>query len=191
MLTGSVRRASRFRHGRRASSGPVCATRGHLSRRNQCNQAICHGVSRGATTRAPRASLWTRGAAHSTSGSIAQRFEHSWIRAAELSAGERLILIKGLVPGLVEEIGLGQFHAFLAEIATKARRFQEAVDHPGEGRASRTTAGEELGGPTPAGHEHLAIAREPDCRGAREAERVIETELWSHAGHVPRTDTHE
>ena len=111
-------------------------------------------------------------------------------RSRELSAGERLILIKGLVPGLVEEIGLRQFHAFLAEIDTKAHRFQEAVDHPGQGRACRTTAGEELGGPTPAGHEHLAVAREPDRRGAREAERVIETELWARTEHVPRADTH-
>lgn len=109
-------------------------------------------------------------------------------RSRELSAGERLILIKGLVPGLVEAIGLDQFRAFLAEIGTKAHRFQEAVDHPGEGRACRTTAGEELGGPTPAGHEHLAIARDPDHRGAREAERLIETELWARSEHVPRTD---
>jgi hypothetical protein len=111
-------------------------------------------------------------------------------RSRELSAGERLILIKGLVPGLVEEIGLEQFRAFLAEIETKAQRFQEAVDHPGQGRACRATAGEELGGPTPAGHEHLPIAREPDRRGAREAERVIETELWARTEHEPRADPH-
>ncbi len=111
-------------------------------------------------------------------------------RSRELSAGERLILIKGLVPGLVEEIGLDQFLSFLAEIETKAHRFQEAVDHPGEGRAGRTTAGEELGGPTPAGHRHLATAREPDRRGAREAERVIETEFWRRTEHAPRTDPH-
>jgi hypothetical protein len=76
-------------------------------------------------------------------------------RSCELSAGERLILIKGLVPGLVEEIGLEQFRAFLAEIETKAHRLQEVVDQPGEGRACRTTAGEELGGPTSGGHKHL------------------------------------
>jgi hypothetical protein len=100
-------------------------------------------------------------------------------RIVELSVGERLVLIKGLVPGVVGAMGLAEFDAFLAEIAVKARRFQEAVDHPGEGRKLRSTPGEELGGPTPAGHEHVATARDPDQRGAREAERATEGELWA------------
>lgn len=106
-------------------------------------------------------------------------------RCLELSAGERLVLIKGLVPGLVEAMGLAEFDVFLTEIAVKAHRFQEAVDHPGEGRAFRVTPGEELGGPKPAGHDHLPTAREPDQRGAREAERAREAELWKHTHHVP------
>lgn len=109
-------------------------------------------------------------------------------RSLELSAGERLVLVKGLVPGLVEAMGLAEFEAFLVEVALKARRFQEAVDHPGEGRTFRATPGEELGGPRPAGHDHLPIAREPDHRGAREAERVIESELWKNGGQVSRPD---
>jgi hypothetical protein len=108
----------------------------------------------------------------------------------ELSAGERLVLIKGLVPGLVRALGFAEFEAFLSEIAIKARRFQEAVDHPGDGRAFRVTPGEELGGPTPAGHDHLAIARDPNERGAREAERAIEGELWERGEHIPG-ETHE
>jgi hypothetical protein len=108
----------------------------------------------------------------------------------ELSAGERLVLIKGLVPGLVRAVGFAEFEAFLSEIAIKARRFQEAVDNPGDGRAFRVTPGEELGGPTPAGHHHLAIARDPDERGAREAERVIEGELWDRGEHT-LGQTHE
>lgn len=100
-------------------------------------------------------------------------------RSRELSAGERLVLIKGLVPGLVEAIGIVEFEDFLAEVAIKAHRFEEAVEHPGEGRAFRMTPGEELGGPTPAGHDHIAVARDPDQRGAREAERDVETELWT------------
>lgn len=106
-------------------------------------------------------------------------------RCLELSAGERLVLIKGLVPGLVEAIGVAEFDAFLTEIAVKAHRFQEAVDHPGEGRAFRVTPGEELGGPMPAGHDHMPTAREPDQRGAREAERAMEAELWKRTHHVP------
>lgn len=108
------------------------------------------------------------------------------LRSLELSPGELLVLVKGLVPGLVAAVGLAEFDAFLAEIAIKAHRFQEAVDHPGEGRACRVTPGEELGGPTPAGHEHLAIARDPDHRGAREAERALEGELWARTEHVSR-----
>ncbi len=109
-------------------------------------------------------------------------------RTLDLSVGERLVLIKGLVPGLVEAMGLAGFDAFLTEVALKAHRFQEAVDHPGEGRIFRVTPGEEVGGPTPAGHDHLAIARDPDHRGGREAERAIEGELWGHTKHVPGPD---
>ena len=106
-------------------------------------------------------------------------------RSLELSVGERLVLIKGLVPGLVEAMGLTRFDAFLAEIGVKARRFQEAVDHPGQGRASRATPGEELGGPMPTGHAHLPIARDPDHRGAREAERSIERGFWPSTNESP------
>lgn len=108
-------------------------------------------------------------------------------RGLELPPGELLVLIKGLVPGLVDAIGLAEFDAFLAEIAIKARRFQEAVDHPGEGRACRVTPGEELGGPTPAGHEHIAMARDPDQRGAREAERDVEGGLWACTEYMSRS----
>jgi len=108
----------------------------------------------------------------------------------ELSVGERLVLIKGLVPGLVAAMGLSEFDAFLTEVSMKARRFQEAVDHPGEGRKSRRVRGEEIGGPTPEGHDHLPTAREPDHRGAREAERVAEAELWARKKHV-QTDHRE
>jgi hypothetical protein len=100
-------------------------------------------------------------------------------RIQELSAGEQLVVIKGLVPGLVSAMGLAEFDAFLSEISIKARRFQEAVDHPGEGRELRVTPGEELGGPTPSGHLHLPTSRDPSHRGAREAERVTERELWA------------
>jgi hypothetical protein len=105
-------------------------------------------------------------------------------RIHELSAGERLVLIKGLVPGLVSAMGLAEFDAFLSEISNKARRFQEAVDHPGVGREFRVMPGEQLGGPTPTGHDHLPTARDPDHRGAREAERVAERDLWSRGDHV-------
>ena len=36
------------------------------------------------------------------------------LHSHEISAGERLVLIKGLVPGLVESMGVVAFDAFLA-----------------------------------------------------------------------------
>jgi hypothetical protein len=53
--------------------------------------------------------------------------------ALDLSAGERLVLIKGLVPSLVEDIGEVAFGDFLDEVRIKAQRYAEAVAHPGEG----------------------------------------------------------
>ncbi len=57
------------------------------------------------------------------------------LRSPELPPGELLVFIKGLVRGLVAASGIVEFDAFLEEIAIKARRFQEAVDHPSEGQA--------------------------------------------------------
>ncbi|MDQ6758467.1 MAG: hypothetical protein M3Z32_01220 [Acidobacteriota bacterium] len=109
-------------------------------------------------------------------------------RSLELSAGERLVLIKALVPGLIETMGVSEFEAFLGEVAIKGRRFQEAVDHPGEGRKWRVTPGEELGGPAPGGHDHIAMSRDPSERGAREAEREIEADLWVRRGESEPSD---
>lgn len=78
--------------------------------------------------------------------------DHASIRALierrlALSASERLMVIKGLVPELVDAMGLAEFDAFLTDVRVKTHRFQEAVDHPGEGRLSRLTPGERLGEP--------------------------------------------
>ena len=43
--------------------------------------------------------------------------------ALTLPAGERLVLIKGLIPGLVDDIGLAVLEAYLDEIRVKARRY--------------------------------------------------------------------
>lgn len=95
-----------------------------------------------------------------------------------LHPGERLVLLKGLVPALVESLGLDDTEAFFSELATKARRYEEARTHPGEGRLHRQTPGEPLGGPTPAGHVHVAGTRDPDRPGGRAAERVREAAVW-------------
>ena len=101
-------------------------------------------------------------------------------RAQALTPGERLVLVKGLVPGLVEAMGLPAFEEFVDEIRTKSRRFEEARTHPGEGHASRQTPGERVGGPTPEGHVHLDEFRDPYRQGGRAAEREIEAARWSH-----------
>lgn len=109
--------------------------------------------------------------------------DHARIRdlvhaALALSPGERLVLVKGLVPGLVQSLGIAEFEEFCAELALKGRRFEEARTHPGEGRATRVTPGELIGGPLPEGHVHVARPREPDRAGAREVEREAERALW-------------
>lgn len=99
-------------------------------------------------------------------------------RIVQLEPGERLVLIKGLVPALVDSIGLYQLEEFLEEIRVKARRYAEAQTHPGTGHASRTIPGEQIGGPTPDGHLHLDFPRDPYREGGRNAERALEAELW-------------
>lgn len=99
-------------------------------------------------------------------------------RAGEMTAGERLVLVKGLIPGLVEEIGLEQFDDFVEEIRTKARRFEEARTHRGERNEEKRTPGERLGGPTPDGHLHFNGVRDPHREGGRDAERRAEARVW-------------
>lgn len=99
-------------------------------------------------------------------------------RAGEMTAGERLVLVKGLVPGLVEEIGFEQFDEFVEELRTKARRFEEARTHHGEGNEDRRTPGERLGGPTPDGHVHFDGTRDPHRGGGRDSERRAESRVW-------------
>jgi len=98
--------------------------------------------------------------------------------ALALPAGERLVLIKGLIPGLVDDVGLAAVEAFLEGIWVKAQRYEEALAHPGEGSATRVTASEQLGGPTPHGEAHLAGTRNPRRPGGRALERQWEAELW-------------
>lgn len=107
-----------------------------------------------------------------------ERIRELVLKAAELTPGERLVLIKGLVPGLVEAMGESEFEVFLDEVRIKARRFDEARTHPGQGSGTRQTPGEALGGPTPEGHAHLGGHRDPHRPGGREAERHQEAEAW-------------
>lgn len=109
--------------------------------------------------------------------------DHARIRrlvdeALELSPGERLVVLKGLIPGLVDALGLHQMESVLGELVVKARRYDEAVHHPGEGRRTRTEPGEPIGGPTPGGHVHIPAVRNPETPGSRHAERLLEAFMW-------------
>jgi hypothetical protein len=119
-----------------------------------------------------------------TTSPFYQWLDHKRIRALlhevlGLRAGERLVLLKGLVPGLVQALGAEELESFLSELVTKVRRYEEARTHPGEGRLRRETPGEQVGGPTPKGHRHVAESRNTDGPGAREAERIREAGVWA------------
>lgn len=98
-----------------------------------------------------------------------------------LRAGERLVLLKAIVPSLVESLGADDARLFLSEMSTKVRRYEEARAHPGEGRLCRQTPGELIGGPTPEGHLHTSEARNPDRPGGRTTERAWEASVWARA----------
>jgi hypothetical protein len=100
-------------------------------------------------------------------------------RALALPVGERLILLKGLIPSLVDDLGEVAVEQFLDELGTKAHRYREALTHPGVGGALRETPGEALGGPTPDGEMHVDVARDPRRPGGRALERKAEAELWA------------
>ena len=113
--------------------------------------------------------------------------DHAAIRelvhgALALPVGERMVLIKGLIPGLVDDAGHREVDEFLDELRTKARRYAEAVAHPGEGGATRLTEGEPLGGPVPEGEAHLEGTRDPRRPGGRALERQWEAALWNDIG---------
>jgi hypothetical protein len=108
--------------------------------------------------------------------------------ALDLSAGERLVLIKGLVPSLVDDIGEAAFGDFLDEVRIKAQRYAEAVAHPGEGGAARCTASEPLGGPVSHGEAHLPGTRDPRRPGGRALERQWEADFWNEIERSQRAD---
>ena len=59
-----------------------------------------------------------------------------------LTLAERITLVKGLVPGIADQLNEHEWEGFVADIRLKGERFQEAKAHPGEGRAERRTMGE-------------------------------------------------
>lgn len=110
--------------------------------------------------------------------------DHATIRdlvrgALGLSAGERLVLIKGLIPSLVDDVGEAALDRFFDEMHVKAQRYAEAIAHPGEGGAARNTASEPLGGPVEHGEARLPGTRDPRRPGGRALERQWEADFWN------------
>jgi len=62
--------------------------------------------------------------------------------ANTLTIAERITLVKGLVPGIADQLTQREYEGFIADIRIKGERFHEAKSHPGEGRAGRQTPGE-------------------------------------------------
>jgi hypothetical protein len=63
-------------------------------------------------------------------------------RAAALTLEERITLVKGLIPGIADELSEEEYERFVTFIRLKGERYHEAKSHPGEGRAGRHTPGE-------------------------------------------------
>ena len=62
--------------------------------------------------------------------------------ANRLTVAERITLIKGLIPGIADQLSAREFEGLVADIRLKGERYHEAKTHPGQGRASRQTPGE-------------------------------------------------
>jgi hypothetical protein len=63
-------------------------------------------------------------------------------RANSLTLAERITLVKGLIPGIADQLSEREYEGFVEEIRLKGERFHEAKSHPGQGRATRTVPGE-------------------------------------------------
>lgn len=62
--------------------------------------------------------------------------------ANALTVAERVTLIKGLIPGIAEEMTPRDFAGLVEELRLKGERFYDATAHPGTGRAGRRVMGE-------------------------------------------------
>jgi hypothetical protein len=109
------------------------------------------------------------------------RIREALAAVAALPVGERFVLMKALIPGLVGEAGLTAVEQLSVELLIKAQRYEEARAHPGQGGATREVPGEVVGGPTPSGEELIGPPRDPRRPGGRHEEREWERAAWTEA----------
>ncbi|MGI8497470.1 MAG: hypothetical protein ACR2OG_07820 [Gemmatimonadaceae bacterium] len=63
-------------------------------------------------------------------------------KANAMTLAERITLVKGLVPGIADQLSEREYEGFIEDIKAKGERFHEAKTHPGEGRSQRQVPGE-------------------------------------------------
>ena len=59
-----------------------------------------------------------------------------------LPLGDRVTLLKALIPEIARELSPREFEAIMVELRLKGERFYDALTHPGQGRDSRRVMGE-------------------------------------------------
>jgi hypothetical protein len=62
--------------------------------------------------------------------------------ANALTLADRITLLKGLIPGVAEEMTPRDFEGLVVELRMKGERFYDALMHPGQGRKTRHVMGE-------------------------------------------------
>lgn len=62
--------------------------------------------------------------------------------ANALPLGDRVTLLKALIPEVAREMSPREFEAIVVELRLKGERFYDALTHPGQGRESRHVMGE-------------------------------------------------
>ena len=108
----------------------------------------CFVLDRGvtpATSRSPRFSI-DRGGCMTTSRQT-EDLNHPAIRdlvnsANALPLGDRVTLLKALIPEVAREMSPREFEATMVDLRLKGERFYDALTHPGQGRDSRRVMGE-------------------------------------------------
>ncbi len=62
--------------------------------------------------------------------------------ANALPLGDRVTLLKALIPEVAREMSPREFEATMVDLRLKGERFYDALTHPGQGRDSRRVRGE-------------------------------------------------
>jgi hypothetical protein len=62
--------------------------------------------------------------------------------ANALPLGDRITLLKALIPELARELSPREFEAVMVDLRLKGERFYDALTHPGQGRDARHVMGE-------------------------------------------------